>query len=189
MGNMIPVATNGEYAAAVRLLFPRGEFWDAQFEGDTDLVAYCAAKAEELARFKVRSSDLFDESVPDTTTELVDDWERVVGISNRGYPLSTRRDEIKNRGLGNVSWQIVQGIVERFGGTLDDFSLPYFPAQFGHTRFGSRFSLPAAFNIVELRISLDVAYRPDMEESVAQTLLGYHLIHFLYRTETDEYVP
>ena len=178
---MIPVQSQDTYREAIRALFPPGEFWDRQFaDPDSDLSIWCDAKAAELARLQERRSDLFDESVIDTTTELIDSWERVHGLSNRGLPIESRRGIIRQRRIATVKWGVVANTIAQYGGSLVSYGHPYRPSIFGFSRFGDRFATPAAFNVIHLEIDISPATRPDMEEAVTAQLMAYHIIGFLY---------
>lgn len=66
------------YKALIASLLPRGRAWPRE-DGST-LMRLVQAQADELARVDGRASDLFEEIDPQTTLELLDDWERVAGL-------------------------------------------------------------------------------------------------------------
>lgn len=67
-----------QYAEQLQALLPPG----AAFAGGdgSDLHALLAGLAQELERVDVRGDDLLAQVFPDTTTELLEEWERVCGL-------------------------------------------------------------------------------------------------------------
>ena len=178
----MPVRSEEEYRIAIRNLFPSGEFWDRQFDDpDSDLSIWCRVKAAAVARFQQRRADLFDESVIDTATELIDDWERVSGLNNRGLTIEERRAIIKRRRVETVNWPAVEATIASFGGTTLERGHPYKPSILGFSTCGQRFATPATFNVVHIRIQLaDLDARPQLEAAVTAQLMTYHIIGFIY---------
>lgn len=73
-----PVTAN-EYADLLGRLLPRGKAWATLLQAN-GLTLTVKALSYELARAHNRFLDLLDESDPRTTTELIDAWERVLGL-------------------------------------------------------------------------------------------------------------
>ncbi len=71
-----------DYVGQVRALFPRGAAWNfsAQFLSETVFNQLAEAIAIEFGRVDGRAQDLLAEMDPRTTTELIEDWERVCGL-------------------------------------------------------------------------------------------------------------
>ncbi len=70
--------TAADYLRALVQLLPPGRVYPRGAEGafrDT-----LAALAEEFARIDARADDLVNEADPRTTVELIDDWERALGL-------------------------------------------------------------------------------------------------------------
>jgi hypothetical protein len=146
----LAIASEARYKDAVRCLFPQGEYWDAQFaapQSDTSLFAQ--AKTAELTRLRQRMSVLLDESRMETTTELIDGWERVIlGYTNVQLPLEERRKILSSRKAETVNRIIISGFAETYGLTLVDIVFPFKPSFFGFSVFGSSiFSRPAFFSV------------------------------------------
>lgn len=67
-----------DYTAQLQALLPTGLAWPR--EPDAVMTALLAGLAEEFARLDSRIGDLFDEADPRSTLELIDEWERVLGL-------------------------------------------------------------------------------------------------------------
>ena len=67
------------YARQLMQLLPRGSLWNTEI-GST-LRKLLLGLAEELARVDARGEVLLDEWSPDTASETLEDWERVLGIT------------------------------------------------------------------------------------------------------------
>jgi len=72
------MATAKQYRQALQALLPPGPAWTRE-EGAT-LTKLLDALAQEFYRADVRAGELLDEIFPDTTIEMLQDWERVVGL-------------------------------------------------------------------------------------------------------------
>ena len=84
------MSTNGVafYTALLRKLFPKGKLWTFPPGGVLD--ALLSGIAEEFARIEARANDLITiEADPRTTTELLPEWENMVGIPNDCNPGAT----------------------------------------------------------------------------------------------------
>ncbi len=75
---LVSVATADDYGLALRQLLPRGVVWTD--DPTSKLGLALLAWADELARVHNRLLDLVEEADPRTTSELVGDWERVLGL-------------------------------------------------------------------------------------------------------------
>jgi uncharacterized protein YmfQ (DUF2313 family) len=88
-----------DYLRHLQALLPRGPAWPR--EDDTGLTALLHGLAEEFARVDRRAADLLTEADPRTASELLADWERVVGLPDpcRGTPatLEERRAAVVGR--------------------------------------------------------------------------------------------
>lgn len=98
-----------QYLRMLLSLLPGGLAWPR--ESDTTAYNVADAMAQELQRIDSRVQDLLRQSDPRTTTELLSDWERVVGIPDECSGVSTslqaRRNEVVARltGGGSLSRQ------------------------------------------------------------------------------------
>lgn len=70
--------TADQYLAQLQALLPSGAAWTR--EPDADLTNAMLAIATELARVDARLDDLVNEGDVRTATELMTDWERVLGL-------------------------------------------------------------------------------------------------------------
>jgi uncharacterized protein YmfQ (DUF2313 family) len=77
--------TNAAYSSLLGRLSPRGKAWTFT-RAQTGLRLFFDAMGEELARAHNRLIDLIDESDPRTTTELIDGWERNLGLPDSCDP-------------------------------------------------------------------------------------------------------
>ena len=79
---MIPELAAAAYARMMKALLPPGKKWNLQ--PDSTLTAVFLACGDELARISQRSADLIEESDPRTTSELLAEWERMLGLGADG---------------------------------------------------------------------------------------------------------
>lgn len=95
--------TQAEHVSAARDLLPSGEAWG--HGGALD--GLLAGMAGELARFDLRCQDLVAESVPPASDELLDGWERVVGVPDPCSPgdqgVEARRAAVWARWTGRAT--------------------------------------------------------------------------------------
>lgn len=66
------------YTEQLQALLPSGQAWPR--EESATLTQLLAAMAEEFSRLDERVVELFDEADPRSTSELIADWERVLGL-------------------------------------------------------------------------------------------------------------
>lgn len=69
---------SSNYKQMVELLLPPGAAWNPE-QGST-LGNFILSLADEMARFDARALDLLTETDTRTTSELIDEWERVLGL-------------------------------------------------------------------------------------------------------------
>lgn len=72
------------YARQLKALLPRGPLW--ALDVTSELHKLMLGLAEELARVDARSDALVEELDPRTTTECIDDWERMLGLPDDAFP-------------------------------------------------------------------------------------------------------
>ncbi len=70
--------TANDYLKQLQALLPQGAAWPR--EADANITKYLQAVADELARVEGRASVLIDEADPRTSSEMLSDWERVLGL-------------------------------------------------------------------------------------------------------------
>lgn len=76
-------------AAAVRQLvdlFPKGIIWNIPSTPDTLWGALLASFADERVRTEEDVTSLLIEAIPGLSTELLSDWERILGLPDETYP-------------------------------------------------------------------------------------------------------
>jgi uncharacterized protein YmfQ (DUF2313 family) len=182
-------ASAGQYEKSLRKLFPLGEYWDKQFaDPQSDCALFCRAKSLELARFRGRMDALLDESTPQTTTELVGDWERV--LLNQAYPkldLDTRREQLQAKRDSKVSPAALDEIAAKYGVTISAIAFPFRPAFFGFSGFGiDRIASPAAFSVLFIYCVMpDTGVKETFEAEITSRLLANHIVYFVYQGDDD----
>lgn len=123
------------YTAQLQQLLPTGPAWTR--DPAATLTAVLAALAAEFARVDARADDLLAEIDPETTYELLEDWERVLGLPDGCTPvlgtISERRAALiqKLAGLGGqtpafyVALAAALGftvVIHEFDPDVDDYS-------------------------------------------------------------------
>lgn len=90
------MADSNEYTQQLIKLSPTGKAWPT--ESDSVWATLLNAIAQEFARVDARANELLNEIYPDTTTELLPDWERVAGLpdpcSGLGASVAIRRRDL-----------------------------------------------------------------------------------------------
>lgn len=104
--------TKNRYRALFRKLLPLGWAWNAEPDGAFD--KFLNSLASEPARVELRGYDLIKELDPYQTFEMLDNWERLLGIPDECTP------EGYNPGLSERRYRIVQKLA-MIGGQSPDF--------------------------------------------------------------------
>jgi uncharacterized protein YmfQ (DUF2313 family) len=152
------VATALEYENAFMKLFPQGDYWKNQFaDTESDVSLFCKAKLEEFVKFRQRMDALQSESIIETTTELIAEWERVLlGYVSVGLDITQRRLLLKSKRDIKLNRAELQKVADVYGLTITNITFPYRPAFCGHSRFGiSRMASPAAFSVLHITSTHD----------------------------------
>ena len=180
----ITVHTPEQYEAALRKLFPRGPYWDRQLaDPQSDCSLFCRAKPDELIRFRTRMSDLQNESVIQSASETIEDWERVVaGTLQTGLPAEQRRALLTASRAGTISPAAIKDLAQMYGITITETRFPFRPAFFGFSRFGvDRVTGPAAFSLLFIYAVKPEGDPPEIFESVLTgRLLANYIVYFIY---------
>ena len=170
--------------SAVRKLFPQGDYWDRQFaDPESDVSLFCEAKADYIVRLKNRAFDLRAESVIQTATETLDDWERVLrGVATIGLDIKTRRALLAASRTESITVEAIKKIGAAYGVSITRVTLPFRPGFFGHSRFGvDRISSPAAFSVLFVYASQpDETTREEFESQMAASILSNYIVYFIY---------
>lgn len=121
MASGIWTATAADYVRALQGLLPRGLIWTRV--AARRLTRLLGGLADELARVHNRASALMDEADPQTTTELLPDWERTVGLPEPGDVLAAtpadRRAGVvaKLRAQGGAAAEYFEAVAAKLGVT------------------------------------------------------------------------
>lgn len=118
-------------------------------EPDSDVALLMEALGAELARLDARLEKLLEEVDPRTTTELLTDWERVLGIPHCGGSvaptLTARRAEVLARLTleGNLTPAFIEAAAALSGFTIT--IVEHEMMEFGASQFGDEFAGPSAW--------------------------------------------
>ena len=180
----IAAASKMQYESAIKKLFPRGDYWDEQFaDPGSDVSLFIKAKADELIRFRGRMSNLYFECRPETSVELIEDWERVLlNELNIGKTLAERWKLLISKENDNLNRAVLQNIAKTYGFNIVDIYF-YRPAFFGVSCFGiDRIASPAFWQFII--VSVDTLGNNDQiaqfEASLQVKLLANYIPQFLY---------
>jgi uncharacterized protein YmfQ (DUF2313 family) len=119
--------TDDEYRDALAALLPSGAAWPR--DPQSVLMRFVAALAVELSRVDARAAQLLAETDPAATTELLSDWERVVGLPDpcvtKAQTIAQRRQALEGRltAVGGQSRRFFIELAARLGYsiTIDEF--------------------------------------------------------------------
>jgi uncharacterized protein YmfQ (DUF2313 family) len=91
-----------QYRQQLKALLPPG--WVFTRERGRVLDGVLDGLAQELARIEARGADLIDAALPDTTLEMLPDWERLLGLPDECLPrdstLQARREAVLAKLVG-----------------------------------------------------------------------------------------
>lgn len=126
------------YRDQLAALLPRGAAWAKQ--RGSMLLSLLESLAVEAARVDEHGGDLLVEMIPDTTLEMLADWERVAGlpddcVTDETRTIETRRAALltKLRSLGGQSRQYFIDLAAVFGFTITITEFKPFRAGSGHS--------------------------------------------------------
>ncbi len=117
-----------DYQQALAALLPEGAAWPR--EAGSVLMRLLGALAVELERVDARAALLMAETDPASTTELLADWERVVGLPDpcvtQAQTVAERRAALEGRltSIGGQSMPFFLQLAQRLGYTvtIDEFA-------------------------------------------------------------------
>jgi uncharacterized protein YmfQ (DUF2313 family) len=89
------------FARMLKALLPRGPVW--RLEPDSVITRTLQAIADELARIDARGDDLIEEADPRTTDELLEDWERALGLPSPCITESQTQQERRDAVVGALN--------------------------------------------------------------------------------------
>lgn len=146
-----------DYTQQQMRLLPSGPAWPK--EGDSSSARIFGPTGKALATFHARAEQLIEEADPRTTSELLDDWERVVGLPDPCLDPPASTAERRRRVVQRLTYQGGQSVaffigllaVLGFAGaTVTEFrpmrciSKCNAPINQGGWRYGWRVSVPIA---------------------------------------------
>ena len=132
-----------KYTGVLRKLFPRGKAWEETRRDDMGLLA---GMAVELTRIDARAGDLLEEIDPGTSTELLEDWETLLGIPDECSmsltDINERRAQARQKlaAQGGMSKGFYEAVAERLG--FDAIVTDYESFRVGRNRVGDPLSNP-----------------------------------------------
>lgn len=161
-----------DYRDALAALLPEGPALSR--DPATPLMQFLLSLAQELARLDRRAEQLLAETDPASTTELLPDWERVVGLPDPCVTLAQtvaeRRAALEGRltAVGGQSRVFFLALASRLGYsvTIDEFSSSAAATSAGVTFTGDewahiwRVNVPTAVSITPFRAGAGAAGEP-----------------------------
>lgn len=164
--------TQADYRDALAALLPVGAAWPR--EVGTPLMQLLDSLAAELGRLDGRAEQLLAETDPASTTELLADWERVVGLPDPCVTLAQtvaeRRLALEGRltAVGGQSRAFFIGLASRLGYsvTIDEFTSAGAATSAGVTFTGDewahiwRVNVPTAVAVTPFRAGAGAAGEP-----------------------------
>lgn len=177
--------TPEQYETSFRKLFPQGDYWEKQFaDPQSDVSLFCKAKLPEFVSFRGRMDSLRNESKPQSSSELLDDWERILsGSVLRGLDIKQRQSLLLQKNKDKITLNDIQKIADIFGFVITDVRFPYRPAFFGFNRFGiDRIASPAAWQVIHIFVLTkdDSDQAEQFENAIKEMLLANLILYFFY---------
>ena len=174
-----------DYISSIKKLFPKGQYWDAQFDNpESDLSVWAEASADEVFNFKSRFDGLIKESTPKTAKTTIEDWERVLlGRIFPDLPVEQRRNFLTIKKSGNINKDMLQKIAGIYGTTIE-ISFPFRPGFFGRSKFAQeRLCSCKAFSAIFIDVynGEKLNSTKEFEKSIENSLLANNLVYFVYR--------
>lgn len=178
-----------DYKKALIDLSPSGNCWPTS--DDSNWVKLLDALAQEFARVDGRAVDLYNEGFPDTSDELLANWERIVGLpdqfSDPDASLDERRAAVlfKLRARGGQTVEYYEGLLETLGYRVQIIDATPFRAGISHA---DDFLFDATWVNIFLVIVENPVSDPDNLEARITSLKPAHSKSvFLYVDDIDEY--
>lgn len=126
-----------KYTKLLKKLLPLGRAWDDIRE---DALNLFPGLATEFCRVQDRASDLLDEIDPGTSTNLLTDWEMLLGLPDECTPdnvdLNERRQQARQKlaAVGGISAAFYEQVAENLG--FEAFVSDAHPFRVGRSRVG-----------------------------------------------------
>jgi len=164
--------TQDEYRDALAALLPTGAAWPR--DPQSRLMCFLSGLAAEYSRLDARAAQLLAETDPASTTELLSDWERVVGLPDpcvtAAQTVAQRRQALEGRltAVGGQSRRFFIELAARLGYniTIDEFASAAAATAAGITFTGDewahiwRVNVPAAVSITYFRAGAGAVGEP-----------------------------
>lgn len=189
------------YVQILKHLFPKGIAWTRATESTFHKLIQ--SKAEEMARFDTRvGTDLINEAYPDTTLELLEDWERIVGLPDSCQPtlaetITGRREDVLRKLVfrGGQSRKFFIDLAAAFGYTITIDEIRPFRAGRGrcgdrcydidwlhHWRVISNSSISTYFRagIGRCGDRLRISVNTELECVISKVKPAHTVVHFVY---------
>lgn len=178
-------ATEERYIKAVRELYPRGLFFESEFENnESDLSKLAKIKGKEIYNFKNKMKELSLESVLATCTEkTIADWERVYTQSIRDdLTLTERKILIHNRRAESLNIETLHSAGSLYDAKIEKIIFPHKPARFGESIFGqTRIFDLRVFSAIYIYASIeDETKKTEFEKSITSIMLANQTVYFIY---------
>lgn len=150
-----------EYRDALAALLPTGAAWPR--DPQSVLMRFLASLSAELQRVDARAAQLLAETDPTSTTEMLADWERVVGLPDPCVTLAQtvaeRRLALEGRltAVGGQSRRFFLDLASRLGYTI---TIDEFPSAAAATAAGITFSGDEWAHIWRVNVPTSVSITP-----------------------------
>lgn len=143
---MATITLKDRYARLIRKLFPSGWAWTRVNDPDSTLHKLLNAMSIEFCRVDERGRQLINEVDPTTTNELLEDWERLLGLPDECDSTSEQSLQERRRRViqvlttrGGQNEQFYKDLAANFGFDVDVISAEDQPPfQAGKSKAGDR---------------------------------------------------
>lgn len=137
-------ASGLKYKKLLRKLFPNGWAWQAKSLNDSELKALIDSLSVEPCRVEDAAFDFINDVYPDTSVDLLEDWERLLALPDECDPATDQTiTERQTRVVqvlttsGGQNVQFFKDLVENFGFDPDDIEVvDHRPFRVGQARVG-----------------------------------------------------
>lgn len=134
-----------KYSRLLRRLFPRGKAWENVNTSDSTIYKLLSSLSLEFCRVDERAKELIREVDPTSTFELLEDWERLLGLPDSCDPEEDKTLEERRRRVlqvlttqGGQNEQFYKELAANFGFDVDVISAEDQPPFTAGSRAGDR---------------------------------------------------
>jgi uncharacterized protein YmfQ (DUF2313 family) len=142
---MANTALKDKYLKVIRRLFPTGFAWERVFDSASNLSKLLDSYANETCRIDERGKELINEVDPTSTFELLEDWERLLGLPDECDPgedqtLQERRTRVLQilTTRGGQNEDFYKELASNFGFDVDVISAEDQPPFLAGSKAGDR---------------------------------------------------